>query len=399
MPAPFGQFGVDPFGTSPYGSILAPFGIQSAVALNPTFVEVTFTALVDFTFAPNLDPANYSIPGLTVLHVAEQTAVAVTLIVSPPQSNIPYTVTMTSARSALNAPLDPSLASATFTGFPVNATFFAVPTAPNRVRAVFASPATNDANLSNPANYTLTDLNGSAISILSATPEQATSPTSVLLVLGANLRGQNYYQLTISSLIRTFNGLQILPATSVFEWAPGTGNFTVPLNAFSGEVSGGLFGNPAGLVFFSPALNTLAANSVIQVDEVDVCTTAFDTYHFPPIIDPPTLFTYGGSIVPTPTPDPYVLNAAVCWAPFPRNFEAQFTFNFTGATNIEPMPHASDGPCTATFREPWDHTRVGLLNNTDWKLYDHAATPPFYFITAANLTAIPPGPTVVIPLE
>lgn len=46
-------------------------------------------------------------------------------------------------------------------------------------------------------------------------------------------------------------------------------------------------------VFFSPASEQAAANSVIQIESVDVCTIAYDAYVIPLPVDPPPLFTYG----------------------------------------------------------------------------------------------------------
>jgi hypothetical protein len=370
--------------------------------LNGTHVQVNFTELLDFTFAPLTIPSNYSIPGLTVISV-EQAAGNAVLLTTSQQTNIVYTVTVTAARSTLGTILNPLQNSAQFTGFPLVPGYFAVATAVRRVRAVFSSVMLNDTNLSNPANYTVTDFNGNAVFVLSATPEQTINPTSVLLALGSDLGESDFYVCTVSSNIHTASGLNVLPPTSVFQWLKGDSQFNVPLTAFSGEIKS--FPIPqqfGGLVYFSPALNVPTANSIIQVEEVDVCTTAYDTYVLPAPVDPLPLFTFGGGIVPTPSPDPYVLNQTVLWAPFPRNFEAKFELGFTGQANNEIMPEAEDTSCSVLIKEQFAYGYVALLNDTAYYLLPKSTPPeptPPMFITAKNLAPIPPGKETILVLH
>src|SRR5690606_28618230 len=52
---------------------------------------------------------------------------------------------------------------------------------------------------------------------------------------------------------------------------------------FSGEVSGGLLGSPAGQVFLSPAFGASPANSVLEIESVAVCTRSSDVYEIPQV--------------------------------------------------------------------------------------------------------------------
>ncbi len=165
----------------------------------------------------------------------------------------------------------------------------------------------------------------------------------------------------------------------------------VKLEDFTGLVQGGLLGNAPGQVFFSPALVTSAANSTIQVDEVNVCAFAYDTYNFPVILDPPILFT--APINPGPTHPTSLLGMTVLFARPERLGEATFSVAWE---NSDTANQATSSRAIATLEEPLDATRVSLLNNVYWKLRN-GVDPPF--ITAANLTPIPPGPTTVITLE
>lgn len=399
-------FGTGGFGGSSFGSPPPPFGVAGATAVDALHVEVFFTTEIDHTFPPIFDPANYVIPSLSVLSV-EEAGLAAVILTTSPQSNITYTATVAAARSVGGLFLDPSQKTATFAGVLSNNSFFAVATGATRVRVVFAQPMLNDGSLTDPSNYTITDLNGTSIPVLSAVLEQAGSLTqlvralSVLLTLGSSLVETVFYVSTVSSNLHTTQGYEVTPKTSVFQWLQGTNQFQVPLGMFTGEVSGGLFGNPDGLVFFSPALDAPAANSIIQVQEVDVCTTAFDTYVMPAPVDPLPLFLHGGGLVPTPNPDPYLLNQTVLWAPWPRNFEAKFELGFPGASNQEELPPPVDNSCSVLMQQQFALGYVALLNDPAWFLFDnkHGTSVPPTFITAKNLAPIPPGPETIMVLH
>ena len=390
-----GRFGIDGFGSSPYGGGILSYQVVGGAAQNPYSVVVGFNLVIDVSFPAFLAPSNYSVPGLTVSAAAFESPTSVRLFTTA-QSYSLYTVTVAQARSAAGVYLDPLHKTATFTGIGGAPGYISVGTARRRVRLVFSEAMRQNSDLTHITNYTVTDIHGHALTILSVTPEQSSNVLSVILTLASDMRTTEWYVTSVNALVVTESGgLSVLPGTQKFQWVEDTGQFSLALDRFSGEVQGGLFGTPAGLVFFSPALNVPAANSSIQVDEVSVCTTAYDTYVMPQPIDPAALYTYGG-----PIPPPTLLGGTVLWAPFPRLVEARFELTFTGPSMVEFMPEAVDGPCTATFREPWDHNYVALLNNPAWMLYDNSAptTPPI-FICAANMAPIPPGPMSTIVLE
>lgn len=388
-----GPYGSGEYGSGPYGSAFPPYGLESATALTPTLVRVRYTALFDTSFAPLLSTANYSIFPTLVVHSVILESAQTVLLVTDPQSEIVYTLTIAEARGYFGQPLDPALNSVVFLGVPISPTFFAVATRKTRVRAVFSEAMLQNASLTDPSQYELADLNGNLVPIISVTAEQSSNVRSTVLTLGADLVDERHYRLTTLSGIITATLKALSPDTSVFQWVENTLRAEIPVDQFSGEVQNGLYGIHNGLVFFSPALVTSAANSVIQVEEVDVCTRAFDEYHFPQPIDPPVLFTYAGG----PPPPLSTLNSsAVLWVGFPRLMDARFELVDRPADTIPPPV---DSRCIATLTERWDPTFISLLNNTNWKLFDNAGNPPAYFITANNLAPIPPGTTTTITLE
>lgn len=297
------------------------FGVASATTLDPTDVQVQFDSFLDFTFTQVLSKFNYSIPGLTIEAVYQYTSTSVRLVTSV-QSTTTYTVTVTAARGIFGQMMDPNpiYHSANFTGQAPPPTMRGRAVSGTKVRVLYSTQMLNDSNLSNVANYSVTDLSGNALSILSATPEQPTNPQSVALVLASALSDTGLYKVTVSSAIHSIGGQSVSPSTSVFEWVAEMGSIEIDFSMFSGEISGGLLGTPNGQVFFSPALNAPAPNSVLQVDEVDVCSFAFDTYTFPPAPDPPMMFTFQKGQPPGLS----AIGTGVLWAGFPRLMEAMF---------------------------------------------------------------------------
>jgi len=391
-----GPYGSGEYGSGPYGSAFPPYGLESATSLGPTLVRVRYTTLFDEVFPPLLTPANYSIfPALTVHSVIQETAQTVILITDP-QTDVLYTVTVDQARGYFGQPLDPLLDSATFLGFPVSPTFFAVATRKTRVRAVFTEAMFQNAALTDPSEYILTDLSLDPITVSSVQAEQSTDVRSVVLTLGEDLVDERHYQLTIGSGVVTATGKPLSPSTDIFQWVENTLRTQIPVEQFSGEVQTGLYGIHGGLVFFSPALETAAANSIIQVDDVHVCTKAYDEYHFPEPIDPYVLHTHGAGVVPTTRVTTLNNVDDVLWAAFPRLVDATITLEDRQSDTVVPPV---DGPCDATVREIWDLSYVSLQNSDAWKIFDNGATPPEYFITAKNLAPIPPGAVVTINLQ
>lgn len=389
---PLGVLGTDPLGTSPLGSALPLFGLVNVSAVNSTLVRVEFTDLLDFSFGLTLNPANYSFSGgLTVLAVVAESA-GTLLIATTEQDAVLYTLTVGAAQSYVGATLDSSLSQDTFTGIALDPSFLASGIAKRTIRLSFGTVMADSAELVAPASYTVTDLNGDPVSILSVAKATAANPMGVVLTLSSDLQTTESYRVTVSGTVLTLGGLSILPSTMLFTWVETTKDFAVPIAAFGGEVQGGPFGEHGGLVFFSPALMTPTANSIIQVEQVDVCTTAYDSYHFPQLVDPKPLYTFLKGLPPS------TLDAgSVLWAPWPRLNEAQT--NLSQRLVEAPVPPPEDSLAVATFTEAYDLTKVSLLNSIAWKLFDNAGEPPTYFKTAVNTAPIGPGGVVTVTLE
>lgn len=392
-----GAYGSQGFGSSPYGSAMVPFGVAEAVSLSPTWVRVRFTDLIDPADPVFALPANYSLsPALQVKAAFREGAQSVRILTET-QSAVTYTLTVAAGRSVYGDPIDLRLHSVDFDGLGANATFFAVPIRQDRVRLVFSqrmspAPATLD-----PANYQILNAQTGDISVIDeVTPEyNGVELVSVVLELAAALQITGVYQAKVEAAVRSYYNTSVFPDTSKFQWVQPTGQLVVPMAAFSGELHGGPLGSRLGLhnglIYFSPALEAAAANSIIEVDECSVCTKAYDEYHLPVPPDPKVLYTFGPGQLTT-------LGAgAVLWAAPPRICEARTVLQ---DLRQEAMPQAADSHCVATFREPWDHSHVALLNNTYWKLFDGGASPPMPFITANNIAGpIPPGPTTTRVLQ
>jgi hypothetical protein len=280
-----------------------PFGVLTAVSLSPTLIEVRFNAELESEFAPLIDASNYSIPGLTVTGVSGLLDFSVELTTST-QSGISYTVTVAQAFSSEGQTLDLSLQSASFVGTAPSSTMTAIAVSPTKVRLVFGTTM-SASGLSTVTNYSVQNLFDGPLTIISATPEQLLNPTSVALVLSSStpLITQNTYQVTVTG-ITTAGSLPIVPSTVTFHWVddwvqpfdrlglPDSRPLVIP---FSNFMPGGPLGIPDGQVFFSPALDYPVSNSTIQVEDISVCTYAFDTYEFPQTVDPPVLYTYAPS--------------------------------------------------------------------------------------------------------
>lgn len=389
-PLSLGQWGEDGYGNSPYGSAHPPYGLLSAEALTPTLVRVRYTAMFDGSFTPLFSPFNYAIsPAITINSISLESAQSV-LLITDPLSEVPYTVTITEARGYFGQPLDPYRSSASFAGVPSTPTFYAVATRNTRVRVVFSDVMLQNSSLTDGGQYQLTDMTGASITISSVETEQASNVRSVVLLLGAALIDERHYQVTTLSGIVTATLLPLNPNTSVFQWVENVLRTQIPIELFSGEVQNGLYGIHGGLVFFSPALQTAAPNSIIQVEEVDVCTRAFDEYHFPEPIDPPVFFTHGGGLVSAP--ESLLNSTASLWAEFPRLSDARFELVMpapspggpaTLTTDVVAPP--VDAICDLTLSETWDPSYVSLLNVTNWRLW----APPASGALASIASAVP----------
>jgi endoglucanase len=365
--------------------------VQSATALTSTKVRVVFSDALDFAYSSTLSPLNYMFDdGLAVYAVSIETASSVVLDVAVQVART-YTLTVGSARNESGSVLDASHRTATFAGSARPSSFYAVAVSASRVRLVFDTEMLDNADLIDPASYVIAGLSGGTLTPTLVEKETSVSPRSIVITVSTPMATLNTYQVTVSTTVRTAGGASLNPRVSVFQWIDEGKFFSVPAGVFSGEIQGGLFGSHGGLVYFSPALDAPAANSIIQVDTVEVCTTAYDSYKFPVLVDPTPLYTFvaGGT--------PSILGAGtVLFAPWPRL--AEFRVTLTERAE-EPMPQAFDSNATATFTQTWDITKVSLLNSIAWKIFDNAGQPPVYFKTADNTSPIGPGTTITVSLQ
>jgi hypothetical protein len=389
MPLNPGNFGSSLYGIDPYGSAFAPFGVAGATSYGPHFVQVRFTDVIDLTDPAFTAPSNYVLsPPLAVHAVVIESADSVVLQTDA-QSFVTYTVTVGSARSYFQVPMYPPLNTAMFTGFPSNPGYFSCATSPTRVRLIF-STAMMSAPLLVLTNYTVSDFNGHVFTILSAQIEQTVGPAlSVVLTLSTPLDTTGWYQTILSSNIVSTDSQTPQPPDHDFQFILPPLNVSVPISEFTGEVSGPLFGDPDGLVYFSPSLNVAASNSIIQVEEVDVCSIAYDTYTFPQPVDPFPFYTWSPTGPQTFLEQPGI----VLFAGFPKMSEVEFEFGFSGEYLFDDVPPPYDTSVSIVMQQTFAPGYVALLNNPAWWMFDgvHKTTPPMW-ICANNLGPIPPGP-------
>jgi hypothetical protein len=393
---PWGSFSPDPFGPVFLDEALTLFEalsvahqiqVVSASAVNLFEVLVNFSSPLDLTYVPNLDPGNYDIPGLTVFGVTPTLPNQVLLSTSQQLATV-YTVTVSSAKDTAGDFLNPLYASVNFAGFPLPHNFIAAAQSATKIQLIFSVPMQQNAAYTDPASYSLVDLTGTTIPIISTTAIGPSPNQRLEIQTGTDLVPGGYYALTITSpSVLTTLGLSIVPPTSQFRWNEVRGPIQLKISDFTGEVTGGLLGQPLGQVFFSPSLETAAPTSAIQIDDVAVCTKAFDTYTPPSPPDPAPLYTFSSN------GPAGAIGGAVLFAPWPRLLGAKLDFEqkATDATSL-----AVTGPAVAILQQPFDPAYVSLLNNSFWTTFNGSGTP---FITANNLAPIPPGPTEVITLE
>lgn len=394
MPVIIGEFGTGPYGTGTYGGLGgAGFRLLSAEAANPYTVLLTFNDNIDPAYAPTLDPTNYLVPGLTVTRVVPNPSNPSALyLYTTVQSYQLYTATVGNLLSLSGGTLETQYRSASFTGWSTEPCFTAVAVGPRRVRLIFVRPMLLNATLLNPANYAVQDVGGVYNPVLNVQAEQPVTPTSVVLTLQDDLPTTRWHRVDVSVAVTTQTGLSLIPRHTTFQWVNPDRTVHVGLDKFTGEVTGGLFGNPLGQVFFSPALEAPLANSVIEIDEVSVCTQAYDSYELPQPIDPNPLYTWS-AFGPKP---PLNQSGVVLWASFPRLVDAR---TIVSDLRADTVAAPVDGPATATFQQPWDPAYVSLLNNDHWQLTPPSSVGSVMFQTASNLAPIPPGPTVTVVLQ
>jgi hypothetical protein len=380
-------------------TVSLPIRVENAVALNPYLVRLNFSHNLNYGYAPILNAANYSIvPLLGVTAVAIGPSSNSVLLTTDQHTQPIYTVTVGSALSSAGDTLDPAHRTAVFAGFGTQPTFFAAAQSRTKVQLVFSLEMEQNLAFSNISSYVLTDLNLNAIRIISTNIYGPAPVQRLTLELASEMDPGGYYVLTILSPdVKTTTGVNLTPNYDMFQWGEMQSPYRVSalninIDRFSGEVSGGLLGQPLGQVFFSPALEAAIADSSIQIDSVSCCTRAYDVYTVPSLPDPFPLMTFG----PEQTYSSVLGgNTAgnVLWAPADRLGLAHVSL---ADLREDTLPTAVDGPADAILQETFDQSRVSLLNVDDWVLFDGVGTS---FATADNLTPIPAGTTTNVNLQ
>jgi hypothetical protein len=380
--------------TDPGASYDTPLRVSDAVAPSGITVRVDFSQDLDTSYAPLLDPSNYTIPGLTVTNVTVFSPFQVLLDTTPPQSAILYTVTVGTALSINGDSLGPD-DSADFDGFVLVPTFIAGAESWDKVEVVFSTAMQVDSALTSPSSYSLKSTDGLATIPISSVALSGPTPCHrVTLTLGSPLRSKEFYALVVSPSVVSVLGITVVPNTYILQWADmtvarGIAPIEIPIKDFSGEVRGGILGSPDGQVFFSPALETAPDQSTIELERVSVCTRAYDVYEFPNPPDPQPLYTFGPG-----TPASLLGSGSVMWAPAERLGQAhQNLFD----RHAEALLPTVDSPAYAKLVETIDITRASFNNDARWKTFPGNGA--IVFKTAGNLTFIGPGPTTEITVD
>lgn len=261
-----------------------------------------------------------------------------------------------------------------------------------RIHLIFSDAATNNSALTNPASYVLVDDDGNAITVLSVEIVASSQIRSVSLILdgGTPITPLLAYHLTLSGSVVTTLAAPYTPAGQTFIWPGQLRSAIVSSDRFTGEVTGGLYGVSPGLLFFSPALTNPVANSSIELTMASACTRAYDVYQFP--LAPPQsiiLHTFSPVIANT------YLNQDVLYGPL----------GVVGEASVEVQDLQNDAYggaldntfAQATLSELFDPNYVSYLNNPFYTLNGNGSLGTF--ITANIAGPIPPGATVVIPLQ
>lgn len=251
------------------------------------------------------------------------------------------------------------------------------------IEVIFSTEMAVDPNFTNLANYTLHGLGGT-IPVVTITPK---SNTRALLELGIELVPAETYFLNLASSIVSIDSFTLTPDFAKFQ-CPNTHvqALEIAIRDFSGEVRGGLLGNPDGQIFFSPAYYSVGAISTLEVEEVSVCTRAYDEYFLPAPPDPQPLFTYGTGVTSV------VGSTSVIWAPAERLGQARLDLK---SLEKEWPSLPQDYAKPATLVETIDITRASFTNDTRWK----TSPGTLVFKTADNMTSIGPGPTTTVRID
>lgn len=281
-----------------------------------------------------------------------------------------------------------------FTGLHQIPSFIVGAQRPTQIEVVFSVAMSIDSNFINPSCYTVTAAEGSIpISVVSVTPTGTGPIRRALLELGSDLDSKEYYSLVVSHAVVSSTGDPSDPDIYIFQWADMTtpvfgAPLEIPIGDFSGEVRGGILGNPDGQVFFTPAYDTVSGDSTIELESVSVCTRAYDEYHIPAPPDPAPLLTWRPGITSVIGP------GNVLWAPADILGLPSISLGVHSQDVFQP---ANDFAVEAVLFEPIDITKAGFLNDARWKTFPAGGATVFR--TASNLTPIGPGPTTPVKLD
>lgn len=385
-------YGRDSYGRDRYGS-LPELGLLQAYSLGPTSVGLRFATPLDPTHGSTLNPASYSIPGLTVLGVQFLYPDVLRLITTP-QSWLLYVVTVDPpVRNISYLPIEIDQRVGTFTGYALTPALTGNAISSTRIQILVTDDLLLNAALSDPSSYQVISETGLVLTVIAVFPRTFEGITKRIdLDVATPLIPLKPYRVVLGSGIQTTDGRAFVPPETTVVWRPKPLVVAAAIADFSGEVQGGLFGTPAGQVFFSPSLEAPAPTSAIQVDDLSVCSRAYEVYAPPVPVDPMPLRTFG-TFNPGETNNP----AFVLWAPFPRLQETKF--DLVQREN-DPYAGAVDGRCVAVLEEPLDPAFISLLNVPYWQTFGTGVLNPFK--TANNLAPIPPGSTttvIIVPLS
>jgi hypothetical protein len=369
-----------------------PFEVSAAVSLSGVLVRVDFTAPLDLTHAANFNPVNYTIAGLTVLDVDPAGSSSVILHTST-QDSVSYVVVVNATPGRIQAIgadfLDPEHAEAPFDGALIAASFTAAAQSERKVRLQFSEPMAIDAEFTDPANYQLTRLDGHVVPVNSV-GQTGPDDTRAQLMLDEDLTPFVHYSVQLGPALRTEAGSAVRPDTALFQWKRSNARpIRLEIGRFTGEVSGGILGTPAGQVFFSPALGTSAANSVVEIESVSVCTRAYDVYTLPGTfgLTNPWLFTFPASSV-----GGTALLGAGGGILSGRALRLGLPAIALTDLQTDQFSTAEDGPAEGLLSEPIDITRASFLNDARWRTFPGIGASLGAFTTADNGTPIGPGP-------
>lgn len=358
------SYGSASFGSSPYGGENTIFQLVGARATNSRTVRLTFTEQPDSTDSATLNPLNYVIQKVVgglllttqrvVVDPDDPLSLQVFTLENYEYARYQVTVDL-SVVSVTGQSIDSDYRSALYSGFVAQGILQAQALRAEAIVVLFGQEMIADAELITSSNYVVADAGGNLIPVVGVTPNLLVNPTRVTLELGSPLVFPRFYTLAVSDQVLSTQGLTVLPATSAVKPYNPNRLARIPLSKFTGEVHSDLFGNPEGLMFFSPSLIPSGApNSSLQVDEVSVRTRAYDQYVFPDQPEAPnTLYTYG---LGTDTR----LNQNALFAKFGRQSQVKMRVS---DLREDILAAPTDAPPSQTIIERYNPDLIALLNN------------------------------------